>query len=425
MATEKMMILKMLEEGKINAEEAARLLASADGGSASSSSPSAASRSYGSQTPSSHGPSAHRPSPGPSSYSDGTAPRPNAPPPGKTVGSAVDDMGRKFGAFVKEAEPKVRKFAETVVEKTAGAADSLSKSLQSHSDKRSVGGGSASYFPSAPSAPSRPSKPSGPGIEEMIEIRVASFGGELNLTGLNGQVQVKGYNGDKISAKIFTVAKRAGAKAELATLGNKYYLAFDENDFERVCIDAFVPEAMFDSIKAATTNGGISLSTVTAINVQVENMNGATEIAGVKAQNLIVESNNGGLSLADTTAETAKVENFNGAITISRVDIANLKSTTFNGAVDMKIAGFSAYDYYNWHVETSNAKLSLVLPSYSTLGYHVKGHAALDNVKLGLVGMNYIRNDRSFVEAKSINYDTSHKKVDLTLTTSNAPLVVN
>jgi len=426
MATEKMMILKMLEEGKINAEEAARLLATTDGGSVSSSSASSAvPRNFGSQTPSSPGPSVHRPASGPSGPSDGTGPRPNAPLPGKTVGSAVDDMGRKFGAFVKEAEPKVRKFAETVVEKTASAADSLSKSLQSHGDKRSVGGGSASYFPAAPTMSARPSKPSGPGVEEMIEIRVASFGGELNLTGLNGQVQVKGYNGDKISAKIFTVAKRAGAKAELAALGNKYYLSFDENDFERVCIDAFVPEAMFDSIKAATTNGDISLSTVTAVNVQVENMNGATEIAGIKAQNLIIESNNGGLRLLDTAAEMAKVENFNGPITISKVDISNLKSTTFNGAIDMQIAGFSAYDYYNWHVETSNAKLSLVLPSYSTLGYYVKGHAALDNVKLGLVGMNYMRNDRSFVEAKSINYDTAHKKVDLTLTTSNAPLVVN
>ncbi|MCL2573630.1 MAG: DUF4097 family beta strand repeat-containing protein [Defluviitaleaceae bacterium] len=416
MANEKMMILKMLEEGKINAEDAAKLLASADtpplpmGGTGA-----------GSQMP-------PRPASGgsvPSGSSIDSAPRPNSAAPPKT-GSAVDEMGKKFGAFMKDMEPKLKKAAETVVVKTASAADSISKSLSAHGEKRSASGsGSGTYFPQAPT-PTRPAKSSsGAGIEEMIEILVRENGAELNLSGLNGQVLVKGYNGDKISAKIYTVAKRAGAKAELAVLGNKYYLAYDENDFERVCIDAFVPESMFDNVRIATVNGDIRAATLTANFVQIESMNGGTEVAEVSAQNIVIESNNGGLILKDSAAHTATIENFNGGISIHKIDIANLKATTFNGAVDMQIAGFTAYDHYNWHVETSNGKLGVVLPSYSTLGYHVKAHAALGDVKLGLVGMNYLRNDKSFVEAKSIGYDEALKKVDMTLATSGASLVVN
>ena len=419
MASEKMMILKMLEEGKINAEEAARLLATAEGGSGS-----------GNQTPPRPGGATPPPGPSGGSHSSFDAPRPNAPPPAKTVGSAVDEMGRKIGAFMKEMEPKVKKIAGVAAEKTVGAADSISRSLSGSGEKRVPSErGNSDYFPSAPAAArprTTPSRHSGAaGFEEMIEIRVATGGAELNLTGHNGQVQVKGYNGDKISAKIFTVAKRPGARVELAQLGNKYYLAFDENDFERVCIDAFVPETMFDNVRIATTNGDIRIATLTTDFVQAENMTGGTEIVGVTARQISAESNNGHLRLADTKAQKAAIENFNGTISVSKIDIAGLKVTTFNGAIDMQIAEFSAHDYYNWHVETSNGKLSLILPSYSTLGYHVKANAALDNVKMGLVGMNFLRNDRSFVEAKSINYDAAIKKVDMVLATSNAPLVIN
>ena len=415
MANEKMMILKMLEEGKISAEDAAKLLASADGPSIP--------MGGGSQVPPRH--TAASPPPIPAGFDN--TPRPNAATPPLKPGSAVDDMSKKFGTFVKDMEPKIKKAAGVVVEKTASAADSISKSLSSHGEKHGPGGssGSGTYFPQAPT-PSKPMRgPSGAGIEEMIEILVRQAGAELNLTGLNGQVLVKGYNGDKISAKIYTVAKRPGARAELAVLGNKYYLAYDENDFERVCIDAFVPESMFDNVRIASTNGDVRAATLTAHYVQIENMNGGTEVSSVSAQNIAIESNNGSLRLADSAAHTATIENFNGGISISKIDIANLKATTFNGAVDMQIAGFTAYDYYNWQIETSNGKLSLVLPSYSTLGYHVKAHAALGDAKLGLVGMNYLRNDKSFIEAKSISYDTALKKVDMTLATSNAPLVVN
>ena len=416
MANEKMMILKMLEEGKINAEDASKLLASAD------TPPLPGGAMGGSQVP--PRPAGAGPVPPPRPGYDNT-PRPNTGAPTKT-GSAVDDMTKKFGEFVKEMEPKVKKVAGAVVEKTASAADSISKSLSAHGEKRGSSGssGSSTYFPQTP-APPKPKGHSAAGIEDMIEILVSQAGAELNLSGLNGQVLVKGYNGDKISAKIYTVAKRAGAKAELAVLGNKYYLAYDENDFERVCIDAFVPEGLFDNVRIATTNGDVRAATLTAQYVQIENMNGATEVSGVSAQNIVVESNNGSLRLADSAAHDATIENFNGGINISKVDIANLKATTFNGAVDMQIPGFANYDQYNWQVETSNGKLGLVLPSYSTLGYHVKAHAALGDVKLGLVGMNYLRNDKSFVEAKSINYDGALKKVDMTLATSNAPLVVN
>ena len=413
MQSEKMMILNMLNEGKISADEASRLLAAASDGSSSASykppSPSPRIVGHDPQRPHGHSPA---PSPSPAAARSPHVPRANAPP---VTESGFDAMGRKISEFVKDATPKVKEFAGKVVEKTAGAADSISKSL--------AGGGKVepSHYGSAPARPASVAA----GVEELLEIKVEHSNGELNLQGLNGQVLVKGYNGDKISAKLYTVAKRAGAKANLATLGNKYYLSYDENDFDRVCIDAFVPEALFQTIKASTVNGDLSVSTVSANYVFVENIGGNTEVVGVKSDNLHIESNNGTLTIKETAAHKATAENFNGPIAINKIDIGELKVNTFNGAIEMQIADFAAYDNYRWNVETSNGKLLVVLPSYATIGYHIKGHAALDTVKLGLVGMNYLRHDNSSLEAISVNYETCLKKVDMELATSNAPLVIN
>jgi len=400
MNQEKMQILKMLEEGKISAEDASRLLSTVDG---------KATKEQG--RPDAHTSNANNQKPPSSTYREE---------------SLIDEISRKFGTFMKDMEPKVRKFTQVAVEKTATAADSISKGISSRTTSGELS--KPSFHGSFPQAPTthKPSIPTpSKGIEEMIEIVVTQKGAELNLNGLNGQVLIKGYNGDKISAKIFTVAKRAGASASLAALGNKYYLNFNEADFDRVCIDAFVPESMFDNIRVATINGNISASSLSTQNIKIENTNGNSELSSVTAANIVVENNNGTTKLTNVVADISVVENFNGAISVYKTDIENLKLTTFNGSIDMQIAAFDNFNNYNWQIETSNESLNLILPSYATLGYYVKAHAALDNVKLGLIGMNYIRNETSFVEAKSINYEASFKKVNLNLETSNAPLIIN
>jgi len=418
MNNEKMLILKMLEERKISADEAGRLLANLDGTPPASAAPT------GAQKPSFSAVSPPRaPAPPPAG-----GPMQNRPGEAAPKESMADEVSRKFGAFVKDMEPKLKRFAEAAVEKTANAADAISRRLSAPAD--------GSPPPAPPSAPAhqqsaayaRPAPAPaavGKGNEESIEIFVGQAGAQLNLAGHNGQVLVKGYNGDKISAKIFAVAKSPGARVNLAQLGNKYYLNYDESDFERVCIDAFVPETMFDNVIVSTVNGVISISSLVCEHIKVDNLNGATSVADLRANSITIEQSNGALKMERLNAKTITAENTNGAIAAFDTDAAKLNMTTFNGAIDMQIAQFPGFDDYDWRIETSNERLNLALPSYASLGYHVKAHAALNTVKLGLIGMDYIRNDPAMVEARSINFSTAAKRVSLTLETSNAPLIVN
>ncbi len=425
MASEKLKILQMLEEGKINAGEAAKLLESLNGSDK-------AKNSYTVSTP----PTMPSVPPVPPQASPYVPPLPsfdssagysnNGPRAGASSGKSsefksdfdnfTNDLGKKFDSFVKDLEPKIQKFTDVVVEKTAVTADKISKTLASPPPATTASWSKTTY--SQPVSKGR-------GLEKNIELKVMPGSNQLNISGLKGQVLLKGYNGDNISAIINYSPKSGAAAPELMVLGTKYFLSYDEDLFNFVSIDAFVPEFMFDSVNVSTIGGDLIISGIKSDFVQLDCIDGNMEIKDIDAKNLKIESNNGNIVLSKITAQNAQIEGFSGPIQGEYLDVSQLKMSTFNGPISMNIAYYSRFDDYLWNVEANNGRMLLNLPSMAGLGYHVKAAASLNNVKIGLTGLNYIKNDNSYIEAQSIDFDGCSKKVKMILETSNAPLTVN
>lgn len=409
MANEKMMILKMLEEGKITAAEASRLLDS-DGKKPSSAN-------SGTQY------TTHTANPGEDYYttrpdSSRSSYNQNRPDTGSRSGSVsggsfdefTADLGKKFETFARDMEPKLQKFTEVFAEKTVNLADKISKTL-------------ASDTPS----PAGSSTPPSPGSGTMVNFEMAVTPGynELSIMGINGETRLKGYNGDKITAKVIYKTRRYGAAIELMKLGSKYYLSYDEDEFEKVSIDMYVPENMFNVVNITNMNGLLDIDTVNADSFSAHNTNGSSKISGISAETIKIDCSNGRLDLNSIKGRSAEIINFNAIVEAGALDIANMKLENGNGAVNINAAYLNSYAAYLWAIETSNAKLTLNLPTLPDLGYHIKAHTTLGNIKLGLTGMNYIYNDSSTTEAKSIHYDSASKKMKLSLETSNGTIHVN
>ena len=329
--------------------------------------------------------------------------------------SLAEEMGRKLGRFMRQMEPKLQKLAGTIAGKTVDAADAMSHAASARQASAPTASSSAGTGPSIARG----------GVEKMFEINVAEQGSELSLSGLNGNVLVRGYNGDKISAKVYYVSKHGGARIDLVALGSKYYLDYDESDFTSVCIDAFVPEKRFGDVRLSATNGALTVSMLTTDNVKLESLNGKTELSGLITKNLLVECSNGALHLGDIAAANAAIENFNAPISAVNTDVAQMKMSTINGSISLRMADFRCFDEYDWEMEASNAKMSVALPASAALGYSIRAAAALGAVKLRQSGLYFKRDERSFAEAQSVRYDAAEKKVRLNLATSNALLEVN
>jgi DUF4097 and DUF4098 domain-containing protein YvlB len=423
MASEKLRILKLLEEGKITADEAARLL-----DAAAPSSPSGSTSSGYRTSPASSSASRASSSSSSSTYSSASSYNSNDGRRRSTGASAgLDDftseLGRKFEAFARDLEPKLHKFSETVAEKTSDLADKISRSLEE--PRRAA---STSYSYSSASSTSTPSAaPSSyPGMtEKRFELRVASGYNEVNISGLNGDVLLKGYNGDKITARVYVKPKRPNAPIELMQLGSKYFLNYDEDDFDKVCVDAYIPEKLFSVANISTINGVLDLSSLETETISLSNANGPTKLKSMTSGFLKVDCSNGRLTLSAISAKNAQIENFNGIIDALDLDCANLKLVSVTGGITVNISSFSRFSEYIWDVETSNGKMTLNLPSMPDLGYHIKAQTTLGNIKIGLSNLSYISNTSSRAEAKSFNYSSCRRTAKFALQTSNGPLQIS
>lgn len=402
---EKLMILKMLENGQINAAEAANLLQSIESPSRAAAPPTLP------PTPKSH--------PTPRMDSDTSRHGNNGSRSGG--GHGLDDLTRKFESFARDMAPKAQKFAESAAGVISGAADKVSKALSEAGSSVPSAAPQAGHTP----RPAAPASTTG-GTEQHIEMLVDSSGyNELSLSGLNGEVRVKGYNGDKITAKLTYRKKNSRAAIEMMKLGNKYFLKYEPDDFQSVSIDAYVPERAFSVFKADGLNCTVDCSSLAAGEMQIINANGNTRLSALAATNLTAEGTNGNFIISNVNAASATVENMNGNLETHELDIANLKLTNYNGPLSIIMSGFNRHASYIWNVETGNAKLNMNLPTMPTLGYHIKAHAAMSEIRLGLTGLQFLINESSLVEARSIHFDTAAKQVKLAVETSNAPLTIN
>ena len=396
---EKLMILKMLQDGKITADEASGLLSSVENKKESPND----STSYH-KSAADHGAANAEPI-----SNDGGHPSSSSP----SFGVEFDNLSRKFASFAKDLEPKLQKVTETLAEKTVYFADKLSKSLDSSALPRTKKGTS-------------PSDHTDEGIEKHIELLVEDGLNELSLSGLNGNVHIKGFNGDKISARIRYKANRRGnTPIKLIKLGGKYHLNYEEDDFQFVSIDAYVPSDKFNVINISGINGNMELSTLNCQELKVSNSNGQTLLSNLQADSIKSESGNGHLTISHIVATTGVFEHFNGAVNSEEIDVKKLSVTNFNGSLSVNIYNFKHFDEYLWNVETGNAKLTLNLPTLPSLGYHIRAHATLGDIRLGLTRMDFLINDPNLVEARSISFDKNDKKVRLSVETSNATLTVN
>jgi hypothetical protein len=322
----------------------------------------------------------------------------------------------------------VQKFAESAVGAMVGVTDKISDAFSAPP----AGSGAPHTAHSHGGQTGRPAPPrpaaTAPGGVTVVNIeKLVEVGGhnELSISGLNGEIRIKGYNGDKITAQLSYKAKRPGAAIELVKLGGKYFLNYEEDEFSQVSIDAYVPERAFGVVKVEGINCVVDCSSLAAGDMRIVNGNGNLSISGISANTLHAENGNGRLIVSNIAAETTHIENINGQVECTEIDIANLKLTNYNSPISVIMSGFNRHTDYLWSVETGNAKLSMNMPTLPDLGYHIKAHAAMGEIRLGLTGLQFLINEPSLVEARSVSFDHAGKRLKLAAETSNAPLTIS
>ncbi|NLK21302.1 MAG: DUF4097 family beta strand repeat protein [Epulopiscium sp.] len=350
MNEEKMTILKMLEQGKITAAEASELLNALKNKD---------DKKQETKTPTAN----------------------NQWENSKSSDSFSRDLGKKIEVLSKDLEPKLQKITQTLIDKTNYIADKISKSF------------SDSY---------------GGEKEKTLELYVGNKkNAQLKFNGKNGVVYIKGYNGDKITAKVKYITKNEGNNIELLELGDTFYLNYNEAYFSKVSIEAYVPEELFKNLYVNSVNGNICID-------------------GFKAEEIHLETTNGKITLGNITGQYVEADTSNATIEVKQYDIVKTKLLTTNSNIFIGpgIVEPEKSDIYELRAETSNGKIEIELSKDIRIGYSLEANTSLNGIQVDIPTLEYEENEKNYVKGKTQNYTLATRKVKLDLEASNAPIII-
>jgi len=247
---ERMMILKMLQEGKISADEAAKLLEALESGKKQASSGYSSNRQQKSQA----------------NYYDEVAKF------RERINEWKRDFARShnqkdFDSMVDDFSTKAEKIGKNVVNATSGFVDKVIDFVGSVVDT-----GSFSIFGNY-------------NVVEKNYEAVACEGKDLEIEGINGQIVVKKHQEDKIiiKSKIRGPQNNTGEILAFVDNGSTVSLKLTKNDSFMLSVshEVYVPAIRFNKIKLETKNSKIYVEDTLSQEFESVTKNAAIDLTGV------------------------------------------------------------------------------------------------------------------------------------------------
>ncbi|HOQ06953.1 MAG TPA: DUF4097 family beta strand repeat-containing protein [Clostridiales bacterium] len=391
---EKMMILKMLQEGRINSEEAAKLLEALE-----------------SKKEPCHGPGGFRgPKPPQRNYYDEVA----------KVRERIDEWRRQlsknynqsdFDKMVEEFSAKAEKFGKNVATAAFGIADKVADFIGSIIDTSAF-----NIFGNCVTE------------EEQYEVAAAE-GMNLELQATNGQITVKKHQEDKIVIKAKIRTPQENAKNALAfsnengTVAVK--LAKPDTYNLSVSYDVLLPAVKFNQVALESKNGKIYVEDVTSEEFVSATKNAVIDLTGINSSRIAAETMNAKVTANYIIGRDVSFGTKNASIEIKNLKAVRLTAVTMNGNIMLdNVQNYDNENIAELNLKTMNANIKANMNDSENRGYKINARTMNSDINLlipNLLYRNAMRINRSHrqADAETDNYATADKKVNIQAETMN------
>lgn len=399
---ERMMILKMLQEGRINSEEAAKLLEALETNQKQA--PGNGPRFEGFKSPR---PSQHN-------YYDEVA----------KVRERINEWRRDisknynqkdFDKMVDEFSNKAEKFGKEVTNVAFGVADKVVDFVGTIVDT-----GAFNIFGSCVL------------VEKTYEA-AALEGTNLDLQATNGQITVKKHQEDRIliKAKIRTPQEAETALVfsnENGTVALK--LAKPDTFNLSVSYDVFVPAVKFNKLALETKNSKITVEDTVSEEFVSITKNGAIDLTGVTSNKVAVDTKNAKVDINYLIGKNVIIGTKNAMIDIKNLKAEKMEATTVNGKILLEnLQGYDNATMIELVLKTKNADIKANMGDSDDKGYKVKAQTTNGGINLLIPGLLYRNAPKadSFsrqAEAETENYNSAAQRVNIYAETLNGYIEV-
>ena len=372
---ERMMILKMLQDGRINSEEAAKLLEALDGGKKQTAGENTANRQQKQQA---------------NYYDEVNKFRDRIHDWKNEFTKNVNE--KDFDRMVDDFSAKAEKFGKNVASTTFGIVDKIVDYVGSVVDT-----GSFSIFGNYNV------------VEKNFEAAVQE-GMDLDLEGINGQISVKKHLENKIiiKSKIRSPQSYTDDVILFSNSGNAVTLKLNKTEFISVSHEVFVPAIKFNKIRLETKNGKINVEDTLSQQFESITKNAMIDLMGVNSDNIFIDTKNAKVFANYIIGKTVNISTRNSIIDIKNIKTEKLSAITANGKIAVEnVQNIDGSADITLELKTKNGDIKANINDMENRAYKVQARTTNGGINLLIPELLYSNPGKSFSPDKAVDAQTS------------------
>lgn len=392
---EKMLILKMLEEGKITSEEAARLIEALE----DSSKQGTAENTSRQQKQSGF-------------YDEVSKMR-------DRINEWTRDLKKNynqkdFDKMVDEFSTKAEKVAKNVATTTFGIVDRMVDYVGSFVDTNAF-----NIFGNYKT------------IEKTFEAP-ATDGMDLGIQAVNGHILIKKHQDNKIIIKSRVKSPQNNADEILvfADTGSSVSISVNKTGNISVSHEVFLPAVRFKNIKLETSNGKVFVEDSISEFLECLTKNSPVDLMGANSDKITVNARNSKIQTSYVIAKNIDIDAKNSVIDMKNIKSIDINVATMNGRILMEnLQNYQDSKDINLTLKTSNGGIKVNMNDMDSKGYKIKALASNGGVNLLIPELMYHNINKqgtggSFVEAESSGFSSYSEKVNINAEAANGYIEV-
>ncbi|EMT38360.1 DUF4097 and DUF4098 domain-containing protein YvlB [Thermoanaerobacter thermohydrosulfuricus] len=228
-------------------------------------------------------------------------------------------------------------------------------------------------------------------IEKEFRCDSVAENTNIRIEGRNGEIYIETWEEEYASITTRYVVPRNGEEEIIYNCQNGILEVKKTPKIKALSVKMYLPKVKYKNITLSTTNGRISIEGIEGESLQAYTTNGSIYLEEIKSyqienhttnakievddatcERVVCRTSNGSIAVEDSTFNDADLNTINGKIIVEdfKVNSSNssLKASTTNGSIEMEIADEKVG--VSFDLSTVNGKCQVKLPS---MFYEVRG----------------------------------------------------
>lgn len=264
---------------------------------------------------------------------------------------------------------------------------------------------------------------------EVIEKEILNIDSPiLEFQAINGKVNVEPWNKNKIEVKVNCQIKKNTTKDtnhiyKIMENDNKISFVPRYTDNIGIKLNVYIPKTHYQKINVITTNGKITIGDITCDNILCDTTNSSIGLDNITSKEIEVSTKNGKIILNGVQCDNVYLDTKNAPLDIKDCRIENITAKTTNASIKVKEIETSALK--NIDLTTSNGPINLSFTDKNAL-FKIDAKTSMGHINIDFPLVYELNNQKQLgsKRIKGHSVSDSEREIKVNVSTSNGSIKI-